>query len=143
MKNSPGSPRQTDLVELAIDASLDAVVNAKCAKADLEDTGETRASHAAAAVAHGKAAEALRQLASLCHEAHRFELRMLFDSSAARHSAAAAAHQFAQALANASADDPCEDGSGMELSGQATMAAMTASLRANSATAAVQAATSN
>jgi len=142
MTESPGPPREAELIKLAVDASLDAVVSAKCAKADLEDTGETRASHEAAAIAHGKASETLRQLANLCHEAHRFDLRMLFDSSAVRHSAAAAAHQFAQALASASADDPREDGSGMELSAEATMDAMKASLRANSATAAAQAAAS-
>lgn len=119
----------------ALDAAAEAVARAMGACSELYDTGETRSAHEEARDAHLKAAEAHRSIAAGEQREQNFPDRMAHDSAAARHRAAAAAHQFACDLGQASADDPSEDGSGMEIGAQATVSALAMSKRANEATA--------
>lgn len=122
------------LTHLALEASSEALARAKSAGADLLDTGETRAEHEAARDRHHQAADFHHRLAEHHRGKGDCSAIMAHDSAAARHAAAGAAHQFARGLGEACADDPKEDGFGMELRAAATSAALPLSARAHRAT---------
>lgn len=118
----------------AQEAGAEALARAKGARAELDDTGETRGDHEEARDAHLRAAHTYAEIADTSHAAGDYETGMDQNCAAARHRAAAAAHEFARMLGEASASDPREDGSGIELGSRATIAALRASQRALQAT---------
>jgi len=109
----------------ALDAAKDALARAKSAQAALEDTGETGPDHDEARKLHARVAELL---AGQSDE----HLTPDIGSAAARHSVAAAAHEFARVVGEAV--DPRDDGCGVELGARTTNLAEGLSARALAAT---------
>ena len=112
------------------DAVAEALACARSAAAAIEDTGETRQEHSDASRLHSAVRDLIAEIASTINRAHNYARWAVVESACVRHALAASAHEFAERSASASADDPHEDGSGIELAAQATLLALQLSKRA-------------